>query len=184
MPRLQSPRVPPLSADDWSPAQREMMKPFVEQGRVFNVFSTLLNHPDLFRRWLVFANHVLGKSTLSARDREIVILRTGLLADCDYEWHQHIGIARSAGMTDDEIRAVREGAEASGWAQHERVLLRAVDELKRDSHLTDAVWDGLSDHYDTRQIMDIVFAVGQYNMLAMALNALGVQLDEGLPGDV
>ena len=85
-------------------------------------------------------------------------------------------------MTDDEIRAVREGAEASGWAQHERVLLRAVDELKRDSHLSDGVWEGLSSHYNTRQIMDIVFAVGQYNMLAMALNALGVQLDEGLPG--
>ena len=184
MPRLEKPRVPPLPSADWSPAQQEIMKPFVAQGRVFNVFATLLNHPDLFRRWLVFANHVLGKSTLSLRDREIVILRTGLLADCDYEWHQHIGIARNAGMTDDEIRAVREGPNASGWAERERFLLRAVDELKRDSHLSDAVWDGLSGHYDTHQIMDIVFAVGQYNMLAMALNTLGVQLDEGLPEDV
>ena len=184
MPRLEMPRVAPLPASDWSEAQQEIMKPFVSQGRVFNVFATLLNHPDLFRRWLVFANHVLGKSTLDLRDREILILRTGLLAGCDYEWHQHIGIARNAGMTDDELRAVREGPAAAVWSERERLLLRAVDELKGDSHLSDAVWNGLCAHYDTRQIMDIVFTVGQYNMLAMALNTLGVQLDEGLAEDV
>ena len=184
MPRLERPRVPPLPDSEWSDGQREIMKPFVAQGRVFNVFATLLNHPDLFRRWLVFANHVLGKSTLSLRDREILILRTGLLADCDYEWHQHIGIARQAGMTDDEIRAVREGPQAAGWSRNERLLLQAVDELKADSHLSDETWAGLGGHYDTRQIMDIVFTVGQYTMLAMALNTLGVQLDDGLPADV
>lgn len=184
MPRLPHPRVAPLAESDWSDAQREIMKPFVAQGRVFNVFSTLLNHPDLFRRWLVFANHVLGKSTLSLRDREILILRIGHLADCGYEWSQHVGIARGAGMSDDEIRAVREGAGAAGWADNERALLRAVDDLKGDTHLSEATWAALGEHYDTREIMDVVFTVGQYNMLAMALNSLGVQLDEGLPEDL
>lgn len=183
MPRLDSPRVAPLAPAEWSEAQQEAMKPFVAQGRVFNVFATLLNHPDLFRRWLVFANHVLGKSTLALRDREILILRTAWLAQCDYEWRQHVGIARNAGMADDEIRAVRGSAAAGGsspLAERERLLVRAADQLKRDTHLSDAVWQGLSVHYDTRQIMDIVFTVGQYQMLAMALNSLGVQLDEGL----
>ena len=184
MPRLDEPRVAPLAESDWDEAQREIMKPFVEQGRVFNVFATLVNHPQLFRRWLVFANHVLGKSTLELRDREILILRIGLLAGCEYEWRQHVGIARSAGMGDDEIRAVREGPSAAGWSERERLLLRAVDELKADTHLSDAVWNGLSVYYDTRQIMDVVFTVGQYNMLAMALNSLGVQLDDGLAEDV
>ena len=59
-----------------------------------------------------------------------------------------------------------------------------MDELKADTHLSDAVWTGLSAYYDTRQIMDVVFTVGQYNMLAMALNSLGVQLDDGLAEDV
>jgi len=110
MPRLAEPRVPPVPQDQWSEAQRRIMEPFVAQGRVFNVFSTLLNHADLFRRWLVFANHVLGKSTLGLRDREILILRVGHLADCEYEWRQHVQIARQAGMTDAEIGAVRAGA--------------------------------------------------------------------------
>ena len=181
MPRLDQPRVPPLAADDWDDAQREAMKPFVSQGRTFNVFTTLLNHADLFRRWLVFANHILFKSTLGMRDREILILRIGHLADCEYEWRQHVQIARDADMTDAEIRAVREGATAACWTENERALLNATDELKADTHLSDAAWDALAAHYDTRQIMDIVFTVGQYNMLAMALNSLGVQADDGLP---
>ena len=182
--RLDSPRVPPAAEPDWSEAQRDVMKPFVAQGRVFNVFATLLNHPDLFRRWLVFANHILGKSTLSLRDREILILRIGHLAGSGYEWAQHVGIARQAGMSDDEIRAVREGAEAGCWEANEQALLRATDELKADTHISDSTWAELSTHYDTQQIMDVVFTVGQYNMLAMALNSLGVQLDEGLKADV
>lgn len=181
--RLDSPRVPPVAESDWNEAQREVMKPFVAQGRVFNVFGTLLNHPDLFRRWLVFANHILGKSTLSLRDREILILRIGHLAGCGYEWAQHVGIAKQAGMSDDEIRAVREGERAECWTGKEQALIGATDQLKRDTHISDGVWSALASHYDTKQIMDIVFTVGQYNMLAMALNSLGVQLDEGLPAD-
>ena len=87
-------------------------------------------------------------------------------------------------MTDDEIRAAREGADADCWDAKEKALLLATDELKADTHLSDATWAALSAHYDTKQIMDVVFTVGQYNMLAMALNSLGVQLDEGLAADV
>ena len=181
MPRLAKPRVAPLAESDWNDAQREIMKPFVAQGRTFNVFTTLLNHADLFRRWLVFANHILGKSTLSLRDREILILRIGHLADCEYEWRQHVQIARQAGMTDAEIAAVRDAATDSQWPANERALLQAVDELKHDTHLSNAAYEALAAHYDVPQIMDVVFTVGQYNMLAMALNTLGVQPDEGLP---
>ena len=181
MPRLDRPRVEPLATENWTDAHREVMKPFLAQGRTFNVFTTLLNHPDLFRRWLVFANHILGKSTLDLRDREILILRIGHLADCEYEWRQHVQIARQAGMTDAEIGAIRDGAAAPCWSESERALINATDDLKRDTHLSDAAWNALAAHYDTRQIMDIVFTVGQYNMLAMALNSLGVQADPGLP---
>ena len=181
MPRLDQPRVEPLASDEWSDAEREIMKPFVAQGRTFNVFTTMVNHPDLFRRWLVFANHILFKSTLGVRDREILILRIAHLADCEYEWRQHVEIARQGGMSDAEIGAVREGSEAACWSENERALLDATDELKRDTHLSDAAWEALAAHYDKRQIMDVVFTVGQYNMLAMALNALGVQVDDGLP---
>ena len=39
---------------------------------VINIFATLAHHPKLMKRWLVFGNHVLAKSTLPARDRELL----------------------------------------------------------------------------------------------------------------
>ena len=155
------------------------MQPFVAGGRVFNVFGTLIHHPDLLRRWLVFANHVLGKSTIEVRQREVLILRTAKLVDSEYEWGQHVVIAKEACLNDDEIQAI--GTSGDGLDQVEQLLCEVADELTRDKVLSADVWAKLNEHFDTRQVMDIVFTVGQYTMLAMALNTFGVQLDEGLP---
>jgi len=46
-------------------------------GQILNVMTTMANHTGLFKRWVIFANHFLFKSSLSLRDREILILRTG-----------------------------------------------------------------------------------------------------------
>ncbi len=180
--RLDKPRIPALGEDEWSDDAREVMKPFVEQGRVYNIFRTLANHPDLAKRWMVFANHVLGKSTIPVREREILILRIGWLCRSGYEWGQHVLIGRDCGLTDDEIRAIQKGPDAPGWSAADRALLQATDELHADAHVSDATWAALSERWDTRQLMDIVFTVGQYNLVSMALNSFGVQADDGLPG--
>lgn len=180
--RLSEPRIKALEADEWSEAAAEIMQPFVAQGRVFNIFKTLANHPELARRWLVFGNHILGKSTLSERDRELVILRIGYLCQSGYEWGQHVLIARQAGMSDDEIRLASTGPDTAGVTELDRLLLQATDELHSDAHITDETWQGLADNYSTEQMMDLVFTVGQYNLVSMALNSFGVQADEGLPG--
>ena len=180
--RLSEPRIKALEADEWSEAAGEIMQPFVAQGRVFNIFKTLANHPELARRWLVLGNHILGKSTLSERDRELVILRIGYLCQSGYEWGQHVLIARQAGMSDDEIRLAKTGPDTAGVTQLDRLLLQATDELHSDAHITDDTWQGLAENYSTEQMMDLVFTVGQYNLVSMALNSFGVQADKGLPG--
>jgi len=180
--RLSKPRVAPLEADQWSEQAKEIMAPFVKQGRVYNIFKTLAHHPELMRRWLVFANHILGKSTLAARERELVILRIGYLCQAGYEWGQHVLIARQAGMSDEEIRSAKTGPDTPGLAELDRLLLQATDELHRDAHVADETWQGLTQLLTTQQMMDLVFTVGQYNLVSMALNSFGVQLDEGLPG--
>jgi 4-carboxymuconolactone decarboxylase len=180
--RLSTPRVPPLEAEQWSDEAREILAPFVAQGRVFNIFKTLANHPDLMRRWLVFANHILGKSTLPPRERELVILRIGYLCRAGYEWGQHVLIARQAGMTDAEIRSAQTGPQTPGLSELDRLLLEATDQLHTDAHVSDATWEGLSRHLSLQQLMDLVFTVGQYNLVSMVLNSLGVQPDPGLPG--
>ena len=179
--RLSKPRVAPTQRAEWTAEQAEVAERFGD-GPVFNVFGTMLRHPGLFRRWLPFANHILGKSTISIRDREVLILRTAWVVQSEYEWGQHVVIARGAGMREDEIAMARTGPDTAGIGERDRLLLTAADELLDDAFVSDATWTGLAERYDTRQIMDIVFTVGQYNMLAMGLNSFGVQRDAGVPG--
>jgi alkylhydroperoxidase family enzyme len=125
---------------------------------------------------------VLGRNSLSPRDRELAILRIGWLCRAEYEFGQHTVIARGSDISDDEIRRVTEGPEAPGWSAEDAMLLRAVDELHADAFIGSRTWDALAARYSTQQLIDLVFTVGQYNLVSMALNTLGVQLDEGIPG--
>ena len=172
------PRIPPLEAAQWDANAQELMARLPP----FNIFKTLTNHSALMQRWGVFARHVLRQSTLTARDRELLILRIGFLCRCAYEWGQHVLEARRANLSDDEIRRVQAGADAPGWSDTDRLLLQATDELHASSCIAEATWQGLAAHFNTQQLMDIVFTVGQYNLVSMALNSFGVEPDAGLPG--
>jgi len=179
---LKQPRIEPLSEDHWDAETRELLSRTQMHSRVLNIFSTLANHPKLLKRWTVFAGHILGKSSLPPRDREILILRIGWLCRAEYEWGQHVLIGLEAGLTDREIERIKAGPDAAGWSRFDAALLRAVDELHEQALVSDATWRELAEHYNTQQMMDVVFTVGQYNLVSMALNTFGVQLDEGIRG--
>lgn len=178
--RLSEPRIPALQAEQWDDKATEMMGPFAEAGRDYNIFKTLVHHPDLAKRWIVFANHILGKSTLPERERELLILRIGNLCQSGYELAQHKSMSRALGMSEEEISSAQTGPDTEGISELDRLLFQATDELHADAHITDDTWEGLSAHFSTQQMMDLVFTVGQYNLVSMALNSFGVQLDEGL----
>jgi 4-carboxymuconolactone decarboxylase len=181
---MNTPRIPALPPDEWDPETRDALaqSPAGPDGSPLHIFATLANHPKLLKRWMVFANHVLSKSTLSPRHRELLILRTGWLCGSEYEWGQHVLLARRCDITDEEIARVQAGPDAAGWDPFEAALLRAADDLHTDAMVSDATWAALAERYDTEQLLDTVFTVGQYHTVAFALNSCGVQLDAGVPG--
>lgn len=180
--RLSEPRVAPVTDVSTLDDEARQLLEQTSLGPAVNIFGTLIHHPKLFKRWLVFANHVLFKSSLPARERELVILRTGWLCRAEYEWGQHVIIGKACGITDDEIRRITEGPDAPGWDPFDATLLRAADELHDDHVVGDETWKMLAARYSTQQMMDLVFAIGQYTLVSMALNTLGVQLDPGVDG--
>lgn len=180
--RLSKPRVPTVAPETLQGEARQILDRSTLNGRTLNIFTTLIHHPKLMKRWQVFGSHVLNKSTLPPRDRELLILRIGWLCRCEYEFGQHVVIGKEAGLSDEEIERIARGPDATGWEPFDATLLRAADELHGDAFLSDETWQALAQRYDTRQLIDVVFTVGQYNLVSMALNSLGVQLDEGFPG--
>ena len=176
-----SPRLAPRTiADD--PRLADILPKTIASpgGQPLNVFGTMAHHPDLLRRWLVFATHVLSKSTLPARDREILILRTGWNCRSRYEFSQHVVIALRCGITAEQIEMIKVGPDA-GWDDADRLLVVAADELHSVSTINDATWAALVARYSTEQVLDLIAAVGNYHFVAMLLNAAGVQLDPGVP---
>lgn len=180
-PPLREPRIPRVEKP-WTDEERAILEPRERDGRVLGVWSTCAQAPELCRAWLGFTDYLLRDSTLPLRDRELLILRIGWLNGGAYEWAAHTGVARRAGITDVELRRILEGPDAPGWSAWDATLLRAADELHEDALISDRTWAALAERYDRRQLMETVFTVGQYNLVAMYLNSLGVQFDEGFEG--
>lgn len=175
-------RIAPLEPAEWTETQRAVLEPAWSEGRVYNVIGVLARHWKAYDKFRVWSSHVMGDTqTLPPRDRELVILRTGLRCESPYEWAQHVVIARSrAGLTEDDIARVEAGPDAPGWQPHEAALLRAADELRDRARISDSTWSTLASHYSIEQLMDVVFSAGQYTLVSMALNSFGVPVDEGL----
>jgi 4-carboxymuconolactone decarboxylase len=180
---VSDPRIPPRPESDWDDDTRDLMAGLLTGpgGQTLNIFATFAHHPKLLKRWLVFGNHVLAKSTLTPRERELLILRTAWNCRADYEWGQHVAIAREAGVSDADIDRVAV-ADTGQWDAADSVLLRAADELHADSRIGDATWNALAYRHDTQQLLDIIFTVGQYHLVAFALNSLRVQREPGVGG--
>lgn len=194
MPDEITPRVAPLLPPDWDEAVYDAVSAF-PSGRDFVLsgwkaggqgvrgmhgLGQMLHYPALAKAFLTFNNHVATGSTISRRIREILILRISWLRRAEYEFIQHVVLGRKAGLSDLEIERVTLGPDAPGWDPVDADLVRAVDELHEHACIQNGTWARLSTHFNTNQLMDIVFAVGCYDLLAMVFKTFGAQLEAGV----
>jgi 4-carboxymuconolactone decarboxylase len=189
-------RLGPLPEEQWDDRTRAALAALLPPERrnprgAGNALATLARHPDLAAAFLPFNTRLLLRSTLPPRLRELAILRVARRSGCAYEWAHHTKIAAKAGLTGAEIEAAGEGevigpngadvaSDSIGvggvcGSELDRAVLAAVDELAEESNLSDRTWSTLAAHLDERQLMDLVFTVGAYVLLAMAFNTFGVE---------
>lgn len=177
--RLNGPRISPLDPSALDDEQKEVLEPFFARGGVLNIFLTMARAPKALAGFLKWGNYILsGRNSLSPRDRELIILRTGYNCRSGYEWTQHTRIGRDAGLSEEEIARIKQGPESIEWDDRDRAMMRAVDDLTSDHFIRTPNWVAL-DFFSERQKMDLVFTVGQYTQVSMLLNSFGVQLEEG-----
>ena len=186
------PRIRPLPPADWPPAMREALAalrppeprhPLPERGgdrpKGLNVLRTLARHPALARAFHTFNGHVLFASTLSARQRELLVLRVAAVREAEYEWAQHVVLAADAGLDGGEVAAIAQGgrpgvvaAGAGDAGGRGRAGGRGDDRRRHPG--------GSGPRARRQQIMDLVFTVGAYDLLAMAFRSFRVELDDDL----
>lgn len=175
-PALTRARVPPLESSEWTPTVRAMLDPGGTGRNVIAIYRTIARHEKLYPPRQVLSEYIRLHSTLSARQRELLILRTGWLAQSEYEWAQHVRAGRNAGLDTERVAI---GTAAPGWNAIDRALIDAADELYRDDLIATPTWQRLSAELSPAQMMDVLITAGGYRMVSMALNTLGVQLEPG-----
>lgn len=173
-PRLTTPRLAVVDNANLTEAQRDMLG----SRAPLNIYRTLANHVELYNRWSPLGQVLLNNTSISPRHRELAMLRMGWLCQSPYEWSQHARIAKaSAGLTEAEVRAIAAAPDTSSWSDIDRAVLKMADELRYDAIISDATWAELHKVYDNNQVMELLFTAAQYQLVSMALNTLGIQVE-------
>ncbi len=178
------PRINHVPREEWTDDTREVFafwgEPNAwEEGSKTNIISVMGNHPELGKAFNIWGKHLLMGNTLPSRILEIIILRVAVKVNSAYEWHNHVGYGMNAGLSLEDIKAIRDYPEKGEWNEIEKAVLDAVEELTKGGNLTDQTWDALASHFDTKQMMDLVFTIGHYVMTSWALSAFGVEIEGG-----
>lgn len=178
--RMPHPRVSPMGPTQMDPRNARIARQYAQRAGVSglpNVFATLGRHQDLFAPYMAFAEKLTPGGTIPRDEAELLVLRTAVNTDCEYEWHHHSRIAQRVGLTEEEIDRVRGGSGTESWSAHRRALLHAADELHTSQCLSDQTWDTLRDRYSEEQMIELCMLVGNYEMLASILKSLRVEID-------
>ena len=175
---MPTPRVAPVTPQTADAEQKKFLDAQEPSLSRLNVVRTFTVNPRLAEAWQPFAYYVLRTSTLPPHDRETLILRIGWLNQSQYEFTQHVRVAKGVGFTDDDIERVKAGPDAPGLAAFDAALMRAVDQLRTKSFVDDATWAVLKTRYDEKQLMDVVVTTGQYNIISWYLNTMGTPIED------
>jgi 4-carboxymuconolactone decarboxylase len=181
------PRLAPVPFAEWDEQTRTTLLRFLRRPEIYLsgapdappmpiVLEMFAHHLALSESWLPFTDMLAGEDAkLSARHRELLILRVAWRTRAGYEWAQHSRMGAEAGLTASQIDAMTEGPAAAVWTPSERSLLSAVDEIIDDHVVGDTTWSALAAQFGPAEMFELLFLVGGYLCLAGVLNSIGLQ---------
>jgi len=174
------PRIVPARPQELRPLSRIVAEVAgrVTPGGPPNIFTTLGQHPRLFRAWLRYSARLMPFGQLPRRDTELVILRVAWQCRSAYEWHQHVPIGLRVGLTPEEVAGVADRPPAGGFTERQQALLSVTDELLAGRALSDSTWSAVQATLRDREAIELCLLIGHYQGLASAVGGLGIQIEQ------
>ncbi|MEZ5744092.1 MAG: carboxymuconolactone decarboxylase family protein [Sphingomonadaceae bacterium] len=177
-------RLPQVQPDDWTEETRAFFGQWT--GGIFKnadqnpVLRTFAHHPALANAFSPLNVHLISENTLPVKLRQIAIMRTAWITKATYMWSSHLNTSLRCGLSDDFYGPVQRGADDPYFTDFERVVVRATDELVTDRMISDASWNALAAEWDEKQMLDFLFTVGCYAMVAGVMNSTGAERQQDL----
>ena len=143
------------------------------------LFRVLAHNPRILSRFR--AGRLLDAGALSARERELLILRVCHRCDCDYEWSIHVaGFADAAGLAEADLHATLQPTAEAPLSCRERLMLAAADELVDACKLTSATTAALRRNLVPAEIVELIAVVGRYMWVSMIANTAALPRELGV----
>jgi alkylhydroperoxidase family enzyme len=165
----------PIADAEWPRELEALRGGFASE---LNVYRVMAHHPALLQAWTSLRNHLTLGSTLSARWRELAILRTARFIDSRYEWIHHVERGRASGLTDPEIAAVGLSDLSSAFGDADTALLKTTDALLKGLGLSALQVDVAAEHMSAQQLLDLMATVGMYLMLGFLVKSFRTPLEK------
>jgi alkylhydroperoxidase family enzyme len=169
------PRIPLVDPENAPETLRDALAALPAQ---LNIFRLMANAETTFRPLLRLGGAILSRLKLDPKLRELAILQAAALTPGEYEWVQHVPIARATGASDAQIEALERGDLAADcWNERESVLLRFAEQALRETRVDASLFDAAREHFSPREIVELLITLGYYNMLARLTEVAELELD-------
>lgn len=170
-------RVPLREIDGNDPATAEAARSFERENRKpIDLYRALANAPGLLGGFHELSDALRYRGRAPRRLRELAILRTARLTGSAYEWAHHVGMARAAGVTQEQVAGVADGTESAGFGPVERAVLRLADEMHA-GQVAEDTFAGAAAVTSTEEATELVVLCAHYQGVARIIQALGVQTE-------
>ena len=173
-------RIPDLDPDQLTFHQRRIYEEIAgpRGGVVAGPFAIWMRNPELADRANQFGNILRREGKLDKRLFELMVLVIARHWTAQYEWHAHEKHARTCGVADDVIEAIRAGRRPTFARDDEELIYNATVELLEQKKLSQPTYDRLVALLGQDQLIEFVTSAGFYTMVAMVL----VGFDAPVPG--
>lgn len=150
-------------------------------GRLLGPFAAMLANPAVGQALQQLGVAIRASTVLADREREIAILEVAHREESDYEWWAHERVARSLGITEDELSSLRRGEDAASFSEREALVRRVAGALCQQRSLDDVLYEDVTSTLGRVVLADLVHLVGYYRLLALSLATwqIPVPADEG-----
>jgi alkylhydroperoxidase family enzyme len=157
-------RLPLLEPKDMTPEQREKYESS-PANRIY--LSRLLGHASTLSPHFTAFNVAMATSiTVPPLERELMVLAVLHLERGEYEWAQHMEVARMMEIPQAKVDAIANDRFGDPvFNDRERALLAFTRQVVKTVRVDDFVFSAVSAFYDPRQLVETVMVIGNYMML-------------------
>jgi uncharacterized peroxidase-related enzyme len=170
-------RIPTIDYADADPAAREIFDHYKqERGNVPNMFRTVAYRPEILRTMIAHFRAVMETGTVGAKLKELVIVRTSQINQCDYCLNSHTQLAQRYGWSEQQLADLANFRTRTDFNEREKAALELAERETLDSTgIDDAFWARLREHFEEGEIIELAAAIGLFNYFNRFNNSLKME---------